>query len=232
MSESRNKVLARIREAVANVPPERRTPRPVVPPGVLRQVEASGDLVRAFCEQAKAMGLTPSVIAESDVGRHVADLLRAEKASKITLEPDLPWDHVIRSACPEAILLDPARGDEAFYGADVGITGALYAVAETGSVVVDNAKRRYRSLTLIPPLHIVLVRASRIVADLVDLFGGSDGRPADGDAAPPAPTAAPCAPDLPSNLTLITGPSKTADIEGVLVTGIHGPCKVYVVVVT
>ncbi|GMU36617.1 MAG: LUD domain-containing protein [Phycisphaerae bacterium] len=230
MSESRNKVLARIREAVANVPSERRAPRPEVPPSVLRQVEPSGDLVRAFCEQAKAMGLAPSVVADSDVGRHVADLLRAEKASKITLEPDLPWENMIRKACPDAILLDPARGDEAFYGADIGITGALYAVAETGSVVVDNAKRRYRSLTLIPPLHIVLVRASRVIADLVDLFGGSDGRPA--DAASPAPTAAPCAPDLPSNLTLITGPSKTADIEGVLVTGIHGPCKVFVVVVT
>ncbi|GIK16620.1 MAG: hypothetical protein BroJett003_15840 [Planctomycetota bacterium] len=231
MSESRNKVLARIREAVANVPPERRAPRPVVPPGVLRQVEPSGDLVRAFCEQAKAMGLAPSVVADSDVGRHVADLLRAEKASKITLEPDLPWENVIRKACPDAVLLDPARGDEAFYGADVGITGALYAVAETGSVVVDNAKRRYRSLTLIPPLHIVLVRTSRIVADLVDLFGASDGCAPDGEGGSRQTGDAPCAPDLPSNLTLITGPSKTADIEGVLVTGIHGPCKVYVVVV-
>lgn len=225
-------MLARIREAVANVPPERRTPRPEVPPNVLRQVEPSGDLVRAFCEQAKAMGLTPSVVADPDVGRHVADLLRAEQAAKITFEPDLPWENVIRASHPNAVVIDPARGDEAFYGADVGITSALYAVAETGSIVVDNAKRRYRSLTLIPPLHVVLVRASRIVADLVDLFGASSGRAPDGEDGPRPTVDAPCATDLPTNLTLITGPSKTADIEGVLVTGIHGPCKVYVVVVT
>lgn len=242
MRDTRTTVFDRIRRAVAAVPILRREPFPDVASSMLRQVERGGDLVKAYCEQAKSMGLIPSVTAEADVGRCVADILRAEKVKKLAFEPDLPWSSAIRAACPDFEVLDPARGDETFYGADVGITGAVCAVAETGSLLVDNAKGRFRSLTLIPPLHVVIIRASQIVADLVDVFfpAGTECAPSSvrssqaSDASSPAsaPTPPrPCAPDLPTNLTIITGPSKTADIEGVLVTGIHGPCKVYVVVV-
>lgn len=215
MADSRSIILDRIRKAVAAVPPDRRTPRPDVPQATLRQVEPSADLVRGYCQQATAMGLIPSVVSSADLGRHVADILRAEKAVRLTFEPGLPWADSILSAMPEAVVLDPAAGDETFYGADVGITGAVCAVAETGSLVVDNVAGRYRSLSLIPPLHVVIIRASQIIADVVDLFDDFAKRS-----------------ELPSNVTIITGPSKTADIEGVLVTGIHGPCKVYVFVVT
>lgn len=241
MPDSRTVILDRIRRAVAAVPSQRRAPIPDVTSSTLRQVERGGDLVKVYCEQAKSMGLIPSVTPEADVGRCVGDILRAERATKLAFEPDLPWESAIRAACPGVEVLDPARGDETFYGADVGITGAVCAVAETGSLLVDNAKGRFRSLTLIPPLHVVIIRASQIVADLVDLFfpAGGDSPQASapsstvsGLSLPPSnPTPLPpCAPDLPTNLTIITGPSKTADIEGVLVTGIHGPCKVYVVV--
>lgn len=235
MPDSRTIILDRIRRAVAVVPAQNRAPLPDVAQATLRQVQPGGDLVKAYCEQAKSMGLIPSVTAESDVGRHVADILRAEGVKKLAFEPDLSWASAIRAACPGVEVLDPARGDETFYGTDVGITGAVYGVAETGSLLVDNAKERYRSLTLIPPLHVVIIKASQIVADLVDLFLSAGSESSQSPARPsPAfkPTLPPpCAPDLPTNLTLITGPSKTADIEGVLVTGIHGPCKVYVVVV-
>lgn len=217
MNDARSSILDRIRKAVAAVPPDRRTPRPDVPPATLRQIEPTADLVKVYCEQATTMGLMPSVVAAADLGRHVAEILRMEKAAKPTFEPGLPWADAIRAAIPGATPLDPARGDDTFYGADVGITGAVSAIAETGSLVVDNVKGRYRSLSLIPPLHVVIIKASQIVADLVDLFGGTAPR---------------CGPELPSNITIITGPSKTADIEGVLVTGIHGPCKVYVVVIS
>ena len=89
----------------------------------------------------------------------------------------------------------------------------LPPVAETGTLVCTSGNERWRGLTLIPPLHIAIVEAQQITPDLIDLFAGGM----------PAP--------LPANVTLISGPSKTADIEGILITGVHGPREVHVVVV-
>ena len=72
-----------------------------------------------------------------------------------------------------------------------------------------------RSLTLAPPLHVAVVGASQILPDGIDALSAS--ALADG---------------WPANVTWITGPSKTADIEGVLVTGVHGPGQVCVVLLT
>ena len=67
-----------------------------------------------------------------------------------------------------------------------------------------------RGASLIPPVHIALLDRTQIVGDLFDYFDrlASTG--------------------LPANINLITGPSKTADIEGILITGVHGPGVVHV----
>jgi L-lactate utilization protein LutC len=94
--------------------------------------------------------------------------------------------------------------DEA-YDLDCGITDVHAAVAETGSIVIRPDAGHGRLLSLAPPIHIAVIEPRNFVADLVDLFEklGRDG--------------------IAPNTTIITGPSKTADIEGVLVTGVHGP---------
>ena len=66
---------------------------------------------------------------------------------------------------------------------------------------------------MIPPVHIAVVAQAQIVPDLCDFFDGLGG-------------------SLPANINVITGPSKTADIEGILITGVHGPGDVHVVVVS
>jgi L-lactate utilization protein LutC len=107
------------------------------------------------------------------------------------------------------------EGDrDTLFGADVGITGADYLIAETGSVVLSSRPDSPRSVSLLPPVHIVVAEGSRIVPDLFDLFACL-GREAT---------------DLPAGLTIVTGPSKTGDIELRLVTGVHGPGEVHVVV--
>ena len=100
---------------------------------------------------------------------------------------------------------------ESFFAADVGISGVDHLLAETGSLVVLSRPDQPRSLSLLPPVHIVVAEVGQIVPDLFDLFARLDG--------------------LPSCLTLITGPSKTGDIELRLVTGVHGPGEVHVVLV-
>jgi L-lactate dehydrogenase complex protein LldG len=99
------------------------------------------------------------------------------------------------------------------YKFDCGITDVYAAVAETGSLVMRPTPRHGRALSLVPPVHVAIVEASCIVADLVDLFEQLTRE------------------GVSPNVTLITGPSKTADIEMNLVTGVHGPGWVQVYVV-
>jgi L-lactate dehydrogenase complex protein LldG len=102
----------------------------------------------------------------------------------------------------------------AFFAADVGISGVAALIAETGSLVVESGPDEPRSLSLLPPVHVAVAHRDQLLADLFDLFD------------PPR-----CA-TLPSALTLITGPSKTGDIELKLVTGVHGPGTVHVVLIS
>ena len=99
----------------------------------------------------------------------------------------------------------------------MGITGADYAIAETGSVVVLPRQGLSRLVSVVPPVHVAIVRPSDVVGTLDDLFtlrrleylrhGGEMG----------------------SYLNFITGPSRTADIEQTIVVGVHGPREVHMV---
>ena len=101
--------------------------------------------------------------------------------------------------------------------ADIGLTGADYAVVETGSVIVLPRKGLSRLVSVVPPVHLALVRPEDLIESLDDLFvlrrleyqekGG----------------------DMGSYLNFITGPSRTADIEQTLVVGVHGPKEVHLV---
>jgi L-lactate dehydrogenase complex protein LldG len=99
-------------------------------------------------------------------------------------------------------------------GTDVGITSADYALADTGTLVMLSSPSEARLISLLPPAHIAVVPSGRILSGLDELFATLP-LPADGT----------------SSMVLITGPSRTADIEQILVRGVHGPGKLAVVVV-
>lgn len=107
---------------------------------------------------------------------------------------------------------EPAAVKEALFSLDAGITGVDALVAETGTIVISCSRTRPRSLSLLPRLYIALADTGQIVPDLFDWFARVE-------------VAA-----LPAAFTWITGPSKTGDIELTLVTGVHGPGEVHVVV--
>jgi L-lactate utilization protein LutC len=102
---------------------------------------------------------------------------------------------------------------QTFFAADVGITGVDHVIAETGTLALTTRPDQPRAASLLPPVHIAVAHRRQILPDLFDLFEG--GWQA----------------GLPSCLSLITGPSKTGDIELRLVTGVHGPGEVHLVVV-
>jgi len=103
---------------------------------------------------------------------------------------------------------------EACATADVGITSADYALAETGSLVMLSSAEEARLISLLPPVHVAIIPRSRLLANLDELL-----------ATIPKPA------DQTSSMVLITGPSRTADIEQILIRGVHGPGEVYAVIV-
>jgi L-lactate dehydrogenase complex protein LldG len=97
--------------------------------------------------------------------------------------------------------------------ARVGMTGCEALVARLGSVLVSTGQMAGRQVFVSPEIHIVLARASQLVPDLKDALIKLRKK---------------YEPKMPSMVTLITGPSRTADIEKTLVVGVHGPKELYV----
>jgi L-lactate dehydrogenase complex protein LldG len=96
--------------------------------------------------------------------------------------------------------------------ADLGVTSAVAAFATTGTVVQDSHAAGGRTASLLPPVHLCVLPVDRIVASSADLLRRlGDGR------------------SLPSNLVLITGPSRSGDIEQIMALGVHGPLAVEIV---
>ena len=97
---------------------------------------------------------------------------------------------------------------------DFGITSADYGLSDTGSLVMLSSREEARLVSLLPPAHIAVIPASKLLTGLDELFRLLP-RPA----------------EQTSSMVLITGPSRTADIEQILVRGVHGPGQIHVVVV-
>jgi L-lactate dehydrogenase complex protein LldG len=108
------------------------------------------------------------------------------------------------------LLVDRAFDKRDLAGCDVGISGCDALVAQTGSVLVTSRSAGGRALSVLPPHHVVLARREQLVPDLpaaVALLKSKHGA------------------DYPSMISIITGPSRTGDIERILVLGAHGPKK-------
>ena len=93
---------------------------------------------------------------------------------------------------------------------DVGITECDALVAQTGGVLVTNRSAGGRALSVLPPHHVVLARREQLIADLPEAFALLKRKYAS---------------NYPSFICFITGPSRTSDIERILVLGAHGPKK-------
>ena len=103
--------------------------------------------------------------------------------------------------------------DRDFENVEVGITACEALIARNGSIMLSNSNLAGRRLSIYPPVHIVFAKASQLVMDIK--HGMSSLKEKYGT-------------NLPSMITTVTGPSRTADIEKMLVLGAHGPKDLYV----
>ena len=100
---------------------------------------------------------------------------------------------------------------------EIGLTGVDYAIAETGTCVLIPRKGVSRLVSLLPPVHIAVVERGQVLPSLDEIFTLRRDAFNDGN--------------LGSYMNFISGPSRSADIEYTLVTGVHGPGEVYMVLI-
>ncbi|MSQ07574.1 MAG: hypothetical protein EXR54_01615 [Dehalococcoidia bacterium] len=163
------------------------------------------DAVEHVVAVAKSLGVRRAVRSDHDVFNALPVHAALQKLG-LTVTPVVRDQQNSREALRQEIAQ-----------AELGMTGADYAVAETGSVVVLPCRGLSRLVSLVPPVHLAVVRPQNVVATLDDVLllrrleyykhGG----------------------DMGSYLNFITGPSRTADIEQTLVVGVHGPREVHLV---
>lgn len=225
MSELLERIAAATRIAATGTLARDRE-RPTLPPlpvdASLAEKSARVERFRAELDRltGKVYGPTDSAGAIA----HAAAILRQLNASAV-----LAWDDV-SLACPglsEALeaagirMVRPDVPDDAGRQAylqdlavfEVGLTGAQAGLADTGSVVVASGPGRARVASLLPPVHIALLPTGQIHATMADWLA-ADGASLARDSA---------------NVVVITGPSRTADIELVISLGVHGPREVHVI---
>ena len=164
-----------------------------------------------------AIGQVDAIVGEIGVSR----IVRSGQA----VFDDVPVDTAMESRGIEVVPI--VRGDSAsreqlreqMRHAEVGLTGTDYALAETGSLVILPRQGLSRLVSLVPPVHVALVRPEEVLETLHDLFllRRLEFKQRDGE--------------MGSYLNFITGPSRTADIEMTIVQGVHGPRAVHMILV-
>jgi len=167
------------------------------------------DLPGCFCAAVAGVGGQPIRVPNTfDVYvETLVQLCRRHGASRAVISADPECNGLLAALRAAGIDAHPLDGVARAAKADIGISGAVYGVALTGSIVVDAARAKGRTASLLPPVHVALVRVSNLLAIPGEVFE----RLASQENA------------LPSNLVLITGPSRSSDIEMQLTLGVHGP---------
>ena len=103
---------------------------------------------------------------------------------------------------------------ERVFNIDAGITATAGAIAETGALILWPTEKEPRLMSIVPPLHIAVLQADKVYNSLSEVMQ-KENWPA----------------EMPTNVVLVSGPSKTADIEMTLAFGVHGPKELIVLIV-
>lgn len=212
--------LARERSAVRETAHERRArtelPSGRTPGGGPRPADRSA-LVHAFCERLEESGGRLWFVRdEPEAAAAFAELVSGRGIERLAISDSPDLAPLIAAAQGlELIAPQPFPMEQAerapLLAACAGLTSAQLGIAETGTLVLDSAVELHRLASLVPPIHVALLRSCDIVAELGD---GLEHFARSG---------------LPPTLSLITGPSRTADIELELVVGVHGPRELHVI---
>jgi len=177
-------------------------------PSVSANVEEQFSL---FAKNAAELKADFQILASRDeLKAALAKISAAEKWQRIASHEGELSNFASQSLGLPTLLTDHGYDVQAMEKCDAAITECDALVAQTGGVVVTSRSTGGRALSVLPPHHVVIARRDQLVADLPAAFALLQRR---------------YAPDYPSMISFITGPSRTGDIERILVLGAHGPKK-------
>ncbi len=218
---ARDEILSKLRAAPRkNVPP--RPERPV-----LREISlAPEELIEAFSKNlSQEAGIVHRVRDRREALEKLSQIAKAEGVKKVMASTDdfiaslnlAAWgkENEVQVITPRDFDSRDSFKDSIFEEVDAGITGADFAVAESGTLGLIHNKDQARLTSLAPILHIAIVPVERMVAVYEQVIQKVFSEKK----------------DLSSQFCFITGPSMTGDIRGVLFKGMHGPRKVIVILV-
>lgn len=196
------------------------------PQRVLLADATSQELIDLLKKEAQALGTVVRETNPDGVAQTVVDLIETFKGNDVVYADSPEAD---RYQLPQALTNaglsayrwnanDQKESVNKAEKAQVGISFALGAIAETATVVQESTQTSGRAICLLPEAHIALVKKSTVVARMTQILDQLEDRIDKGG-------------ELPSNITFISGPSNTADIELVRVIGVHGPVHAAIVLV-
>jgi L-lactate dehydrogenase complex protein LldG len=222
VSAARDAVLGRVRSALGKTARDGKAiadaqtyiaahaqgPRPGLPADLLtRFVQRASDM-ESTVERVADRREIPGAVARYLDGLDLPSALSAQKSHRGVCWPDLAdldW-----AGAGLAIEARPTTGDDR-----LGITGAFCGIAETGTLVLLAGASTPTATALLPDTHVAVIASNRIVAGMEEAFAlirGERGR-------------------VPRAINLISGPSRTGDIEQTIVVGAHGPYRVHILVI-
>lgn len=173
--------------------------------------------LQVFRERMKAVKGEVMTCDRDKIAQSVSDWLLQTGAKRLMAGMDARLDPVIEQlpdalGCLRMTLPYEEISELLFDSVDAGISHCDGAVSETGSLVIASCASQPRTLSLVPPLHVALLPKASIRSNLAELLEDWNEH------------------SMPSNLLLISGPSKSADIEQVLAYGVHGPKRLLTVI--
>jgi L-lactate dehydrogenase complex protein LldG len=216
VSDARRRILDALRQAAG---PGSSAPQPVVP----RRFDWDAqERLRRFREGMEAIRGEVQLVA-ADWPARVCGILQEKGARNLLYGPGGPLGRELERGWPEgaSVSLVPYLDDvetfrdTLFVDIDAAFTSCRGGIAETGSIALWPTRHEPRLMSLVPPIHLVLLPMSTLVSTFAELL--SEQAWAGG---------------MPTNALLVSGPSKSADIEQTLAYGVHGPKELVILVRT
>ncbi len=225
MANARSEIMSRIREALKVVAPKphfksepiggsvAQNAKPWLPDGGATVAARLALLTENLAKLKANLIRVPDAVAAQQVLQGIA---RDKNWKKVAYH-----SHPLVAPAVEALTCEKWEVTSSFNkqkleGCDAGVTSCEAIVAQLGSILVSSASSGGRSLSILPHVHVVIATVDQVTADLEGCFSDMLARHGQ---------------KLPSMLSFITGPSRTGDIERILVLGAHGPKELYVILV-
>lgn len=167
-------------------------------------------LLDNFCASAEMLGIHIEIAADDrEASVLIESVIDRTGAKEIAVSNSSLVAEVIETI--ESVEFKRDASTDFLFGSDLGITSAQWAIAETGTLVLEAESEDHRLISLVPPVHLCLLEASKIRQTLGEVLFLTQM-------------------NLGHTMTFVTGASRTSDIELTLAIGVHGPGELHIII--